>query len=385
MAGLKDLLGTLASAAVDAAKNSVKKDQRSSYGGSVYDQEHFTDDELKSAAQVRAAAQKGKSSWEDAHSYVENLRNKYGYSGDSDGSAYNPVKLQDGANQFTYESAPSYTNKYQGKIDDLTEAILNREAFSYDPEKDPTYQQYKESYTRNGQRAMQDTLGQVSARTGGLASSYAGVAGQQTYENYMAELADKIPELRQLAYSMYQDEGNNMRANLEMLMALEQGDHNKYAALLGQYNNDRSFKYGQYADDRAYNYQVGRDQVSDSRYDTEYADSRADAQYAKDLERAQTLAAYGDFSGYKALGYSDTEIAGMRTAYQSQQTAQRSNGSSSSGNGKPKMTLAQAQKAIENGQVTDEVRKAYDYYMGSGAYDQFYGVDEEETVSERQW
>ena len=62
----------------------------------------------------------------------------------------------------------------------------------------------------------------------------------------MAELADKIPELRQLAYSMYMDEINGQRADLEMLMALEQGDYAKYQDLLSQYNTDRSFDYGVY-------------------------------------------------------------------------------------------------------------------------------------------
>ena len=169
---------------------------RGSYGGSVYDQEHFSDDELRSAAEVRAAAAAGKTTWADAHDYVERIRGNYGYSGDSDGSRYIPLEMGgggrgNGGGGFSYEAAPTYTSRYQNQIDDLTRQILNREAFSYDPEKDPTYQQYKDSYTRNGERAMQDTLGQVSARTGGLASSYAGSAAQQTYDNYMGALADK--------------------------------------------------------------------------------------------------------------------------------------------------------------------------------------------------
>ncbi len=77
---------------------------------------------------------------------------------------------------FRYENAPSYVSRYQSQIDSLANGILNRPAFSYDPENDPVYQQYRDSYTRNGQRAMADTLGQVSARTGGLASSYAETA-----------------------------------------------------------------------------------------------------------------------------------------------------------------------------------------------------------------
>lgn len=309
---------------------------RGSYGGSVYDQEHFSNDELRSAAEVRAAAAAGKTTWADAHDYVERIRSNYGYSGDSDGSRYIPLEMGgggrgNGGGGFSYEAAPTYTNRYQNQIDDLTHQILNREAFSYDPEKDPTYQQYKESYTRSGERAMQDTLGQVSARTGGLASSYAGSAAQQTYDNYMGALADKIPELKQLAYSMYQDEGNTQRANLEMLVALEQGDYAKYADLLAQYNTDRSFDYGVHRDNigderynNEWNYSVGRDQIADKRYEDE-------TEYNRAMAKAQTLAAGGDFSGYKALGYTDQEIAGLKSAYNKARASVRSGGGPSRG------------------------------------------------------
>lgn len=160
---------------------------------------------------------------------------------------------------FDYSSAPGYASKYQGKIDAMMQGLLNRPAFSYDHTKDPLYAQYEKAYTRNGERAMQDTIGEVSTRTGGLASSYAATAGQQTYDGYMDALGDKIPELQQLAYSMYRDEGNDKRANLEMLSALESGDYNKYADLLNQYNNDRNFNYG-----------VNRDKVGDAWKDKEW-------------------------------------------------------------------------------------------------------------------
>lgn len=316
---------------------------RGSYGGSVYDQEHFSNDELRSAAEVRAAAAAGKTTWADAHDYVERIRSNYGYSGDSDGSRYIPLEMGgggrgNGGGGFSYEAAPTYTSRYQSQIDDLTRQILNREAFSYDPEKDPTYQQYKESYTRNGERAMQDTLGQVSARTGGLASSYAGSAAQQTYDNYMGALADKIPELKQLAYSMYQDEGNTQRANLEMLVALEQGDYAKYADLLAQYNTDRSFDYG-----------VHRDNIGDERYEDETAYNREtykdETEYNRALAKAQTLAAGGDFSGYKALGYTDQEIAGLKSAYNKAQASVRSGESKSGGPSASEDVYAEMYKA----------------------------------------
>lgn len=293
---------------IDCAMGTTKK--RDEYGGSVYDQQYFTDDELRSAAEIRSAARAGKTSWDDAHSYVENIRRKYGYSGDTDGSkfirtdgglktSFNSTASMStksnggGNNSFTYEEAPNYISRYQGKIDELTQNILNREAFRYNPETDPIYQQYRDTYTREGKKAMEDTLGQVSARTGGLASSYAGTVAQQSYNDYMTRLSDKVPELRQLAYSMYQDEGSRQRDNLNMLVALEQGDYAKYADLLAQYNTNRNFDYGAY-----------RDNVSDLRYGDEMA-----------LSKAQTLAAAGDFSGYKALGYSDGEIAKLKAAY----------------------------------------------------------------------
>ena len=89
---------------------------RGSYGGSVYDQEHFSNDELRSAAEVRAAAAAGKTTWADAHDYVERIRSNYGYSGDSDGSRYIPLEMGgggrgNGGGGFSYEAAPTYTAK----------------------------------------------------------------------------------------------------------------------------------------------------------------------------------------------------------------------------------------------------------------------------------
>lgn len=268
-----------------------------------------------------------------AHRQAETIRGKYGYSGGSDGSQYLPFGAST-KKEFSYSSAPSYTSKYQDQIDELTEAILGRDPFEYNYLEDPNYQQYEESYTRSGKRAMQDTLGQVAARTGGLASSYASTASQQTYDNYMAELADKIPELRQAAYAMYMDELNNQRADLDMLLALEQGDYGRYQDLLGQYNTDRNFAYGQFRDevgddryDLEFNYNAGRDQLEDQRYEDETAWNReqyeSETEYNRALEKAQTLAAAGDFSGYLALGYSQEEVDRLQQTYDRAQAASR--------------------------------------------------------------
>jgi hypothetical protein len=68
-------------------------------------------------------------------------------------------------------------------------------------------------YTDYGKRAMQDTVGEISARTGGLASSYAGIVGQETYDNYMQELAAKYPDLVAAAMEMYNLENPKAKSN----------------------------------------------------------------------------------------------------------------------------------------------------------------------------
>ena len=135
-------------------------------------------------------------------------------------------------------NASNWLSNTDSQINKLTKSLLNRDAFSYDAAKDPLYQQYADQYTKAGNLAMQDTLGEVSARTGGLASSYATGASQGAYNSYMQQLAAKVPELYSLAYSMYQDEGDRQLSNLNMLRGLQSDDYT-------QYNTDRSFAASQ--------------------------------------------------------------------------------------------------------------------------------------------
>ena len=275
-----------------------------------------------------AAQQAGNQAGMDAaHDAVEALRAKYGYSGGGDGSDY--IRLNSGDRRtdsirpFSYQEEPSYTSRFQEQLDALTEEILGRPDFSYNPESDPRYQAFRKEYQREGQRATADTLGQMAVMTGGMPSTAAATAAQQAGDYYAAQMADRIPELYQLAYDMYRDEGDELRANLDMLTALEQEDYNRYLDLLNQYNTDRAFDYGLYSDewDRAYG--LDRDELEDQRYEDETA-------YAKDLDRAQTLAAAGDFSGYLALGYSQEEVDRLQKAYDQEQAARSSSGSGSS-------------------------------------------------------
>lgn len=127
-----------------------------------------------------------------------------------------------------------YKSKYSATIDSLVNKAINREPFSYDPATDAAYQSYARQYTRLGDQASQDTLADVAANTGGLASSYAVTAAQQARNDYNQQLADKIPELMETAYNRYRDEYNDTLAGISTLQGLDDSAYN-------QFSTDRGF------------------------------------------------------------------------------------------------------------------------------------------------
>ena len=118
------------------------------------------------------------------------------------------------------------------------------------------YQGLQRDYQQQGQMAMKDTLGQVAARTGGMASSYATTAANQSYNNYMKALEDA-------ARSMYNEEYS--RAQNQYNMA-QQDYNNAYS----QYRD--SVADQRYADELAY--QKSRDSIADQRYADEQKETK---------------------------------------------------------------------------------------------------------------
>ena len=229
------------------------------------------------AAYNSAATQEEK---DYAHKMAEEIRAKYQYSGGDDGSEYLPFMNQYGT--FPYPQPPKYTDQYSSRIDEMLDKLLNRDKFSYDYTKDPLWQQYQSQYLREGERAMEDTMGQLSARTGGLSSSWAQTAGQQAQNYYASQAADKIPELYQLAYNMYLKDIDTQVQDLGLLNNMSDRQYNRYRDTMSDWMNDRNFAYGVYRDDigddrykNEWNYNVNRDQISDNRYENETAYNRA--------------------------------------------------------------------------------------------------------------
>ena len=82
-----------------------------------------------------------------------------------------------------YEQPAEYTSQYQEQLDAALDKVTNREAFTYDPLKDVSYQSLAKIYSQQGDKAAKDTLGDAAALNGGYGSSYAVTASQQV-RNY---------------------------------------------------------------------------------------------------------------------------------------------------------------------------------------------------------
>ena len=347
-----------------ATTNATSTWQPADTSGTNYDQ-------LYMSAADYATAQALRDSWATAedkqavHNAVEALRNKYGYSGGEDGSQYIPLDVKQTAGDFSYSPAPTYKDSYSSRIDEMLNEILNRDAFSYNALEDPLYQQYSQQYQREGQRAMQDTLGQVSARTGGMASTYALSAAQQTYNDYASQLADKIPELYQLAYSMYLDDIDLKVQDLGLLESASDRQYSRYRDTMSDWRDDRNFAYDLYRDDiddqryqNEWVYQVGQDKIANehwqANYDRDVYESDRDYDYdvdrnnvedgrytkteAQERVREHILTMGGSAADLPkevldAAGFNDAELAAMEKAYADSKAAEKAKTGSGGGGG----------------------------------------------------
>lgn len=229
-------------------------------------------------------------------------------------SNYNQSALvqaaQNRLNNIEASKPGGYQSKNNEQLQQLLNQVLHPEAFSYNPNNDSTYLQYRDQYTAQGKKAMEDSIGKAVSLSGGFNNSYAQQVGQSTYNNYMSELTNKIPELEQIAYQRYCNELADKQAAYEALKNVEDTEYSRYMDILNQYNAERDYAanrrdtlsaedYNRYLNDiqneqweRQYNYQLDRDKIADERYDAEtmyqkYRDSVADSQWNQEYRVAR--------------------------------------------------------------------------------------------------
>lgn len=192
----------------------------------------------------------------------------------------------------SWQKPGDFASQYTEAAKQAMDKYMNRDKFTYDVNGDALYQQYKDQYITQGKLAMQDTIGQASAMTGGFGNSYAENVGQQAYHGYLQQLNDKVPELYKLAYDQYNQEGENLLQQYGLLADRENTEYGRYRDTVSdayaerdyltnqlnaerefdysKYSDDRNFDYSKFSDDRNLGYQLDRDAVSDSQWQADY-------------------------------------------------------------------------------------------------------------------
>lgn len=142
-----------------------------------------------------------------------------------------------------------YESNYSSQIDGLLNQILNREEFSYNKDTDPSYLAYEDMYRRLGDRAREDTLGDIASLNGGYASSWAATAASQAQNDYNQQLSNVIPELYDAAYNRYLNEDNLKRQDMSLLMGLDNTAYNRYRDDVGDSQWQQQFDWNKKMDD----------------------------------------------------------------------------------------------------------------------------------------
>lgn len=241
---------------------------------------------------------------------------------------------------------PSFDYTYDSEMRALIDQILNSNLADW--KKGDQYSALRDQYAANGEMGMNDLLGQVSSRTGGLASSYAASVANQEYNDWMSKL-------EQAAREMYQQDRSDKLNSLGVLSDAYDREYGEYGDKLNQWNTDRNFAY-----------QQAQDALANQWKQKEWDYNMSQDEWNKAAQQADMMASYGDFSGYKALGYTDSQINQMRQAYQIAQTAKaksgRSGSSGSSGGKKRRdsgMKLSVAKDNAKQGIFTQDVLDAF--------------------------
>lgn len=277
-----------------------------------------------------------------------NLANSFGQS-----TSTNSINLADLYAQAlsSVGAAPTYTSS--GQADAILAQINARQPFSYDPSTDVTYQQYKDLYTANGNKAMRDTMGNAAALTGGYGNSYATTAGSQAYDAYMQQLNDKSLELRQNALNEYNNETQDLYNRYNAAVSAEDQAYQRYLDQYNMWNSDRQLALSQAEGianqanaDRSFNYGVYRDQVGDDQwqqtFDADETYRNADLDLDKLKLEWQMETDKRDFDYQKE----QDDIANQLAAYKAYNSGSSSGSGSSSSSSRP--SFSDMQKYFES-------------------------------------
>ena len=245
--------------------------------------------------------------------------------------------------------------QYGQQMQDALKALQNRKKFSYDVNSDALYQQYKDKYVQQGKQAMQDTMGQAAALTGGYGSTYGQAVGQQQYNAYLQNLNDVVPELYQLALERYNMEGDDLKTQYSLLADQYQQEYGQYRDMLsdwqtdrsflsGRYDSERNLDYGMWGDARDFAYQDYRNGIADQQWQQQYQENIRQFNEQMALSREQFAWQQAQAAAAAAAKSGGGSSSGSSKGSGSQQSTEKYTASTA-------MRLAAASSSSTQGQI----------------------------------
>ncbi|MBO5836485.1 MAG: peptidoglycan-binding protein [Oscillospiraceae bacterium] len=167
----------------------------------------------------------GKNTWAalttKAEPYKETPIQDYQYDGSKDKNYQALLEIAQNAEKDLTNPLDAYKQR-------LEAIAAESKDFSYDLANDPLYRQYRESYTRQGNLAMLDAMGQAASLTGGYGSSYGQMLGQQSYQSYLQKLGDAMPQLYSAALKRHDAQQEDVAQRYDWVLKQAQLDYDDY-------------------------------------------------------------------------------------------------------------------------------------------------------------
>lgn len=239
-----------------------------------------------------------------AHQGAENIRSQYGYSGGAAGNEYHQTgentRLYAGASQSDYINGV-YDARIEAQKQALESAYNQKEAeyaaaeakipAQYDAQRNALSAQNEIEKANFNEQAAASGLNVGAGSQARLSQSNAYQQGMTAIGKAQADAASNLQLERTKAKTAYQD---------AIQKAIKDNDAQRAQALYEEAQR------------------IDNNLVSNALNQANLDATRSSTNYAKMMETAQTLAQYGDFSGYLSLGYSQDQVDAMRKVWEAQ-------------------------------------------------------------------
>ena len=164
-------------------------------------------------------------------------------------------KLQEAEN-ISIEQPNTYADQLEAAVANLGKP------YQYDWNTDQLYQDYKQGYMTEAQKAKNNVIKAGKTLTGGSPDTYVDSVAQQQYSNYMADIGRLAPVFENLAYSQHMMENQDALKQAAMLADLSDTEYARYRDLIGDAQNNRKYEFNNYKYDS--DYELGKEKVANA-------------------------------------------------------------------------------------------------------------------------